>query len=125
MAIGHKDRVKEGDKPTPTRTFSKKQENDIASATGGKRTPNSGATPWVKGDVLTEQFLLEAKTKTTHADSISIKKEWFKKNTEEAVFLGKPYTALVFNFGPGEENHYIIDEYLFQELLEYLKNKAD
>ena len=31
--------------------------------------------------------------------------------------------SLVFNFGPGEENHYIIDEYLFQELLEYLKNK--
>jgi hypothetical protein len=39
------------------------------------------------------------------------------------VFMGKPYSAVVFNFGPGEENHYIIDEYLFQELLEYLKTK--
>jgi hypothetical protein len=106
MAIGHKERIKEGQKPTPTRTFSKKQEDDIAKTLGGRRTPNSGATPWVKGDVLTEKFLLEAKTKTKSSDSISIKKEWFDKNTQEAVFLGKPYSALVFNFGPGEENHY-------------------
>mgnify|MGYP003299143215 CR=1 FL=1 len=46
-------------------------------------------------------------------------KEWLEKNTQEAVFMGKPYSAIVFNFGPDEENHYIIDEYLFQELLEY------
>ena len=122
MAIGHKERIKEGQKPTPTRVFSKKQETAIADATGGQRTPNSGATAWSKGDVLTEQFLLEAKTKTTHADSIKINKEWFEKNRQEAAFMGKPHTAIVFNFGPGEENHYIIDEYLFLELLEYLKN---
>lgn len=122
MAIGHKEREKEGASKTPTRTFSKKQEIAIADATGGQRTPNSGATTWSKGDVLTEQFLLEAKTKTTHADSIKINKEWFEKNRQEAAFMGKPHTAIVFNFGPGEENHYIIDEYLFLELLEYLKN---
>ena len=109
MAIGHKERLKEGQKPTPTRTYSKKQETAIAKATGGQRTPNSGATAWSKGDVLTEQFLLEAKTKTTHSESISIKKEWFDKNRQEMAFMGKPYSAVVFNFGPGEENHYIID----------------
>ena len=123
MAIGHKERIKDGQKPTPTRTFSKKQETEIANTLGGKRTPNSGATAWVKGDVLTEKFLLEAKTKTTHSESISIKKEWFNKNDQEAVFMGKPYSAIVFNFGPGEENHYIINEELFEELLEYLNNK--
>lgn len=37
--------------------------------------------------------------------------------------MGKEHSAIVFNFGPGEENHYIIDEYLFLELLEYLKNE--
>ncbi len=125
MAIGHRERVKEGQKPTPTRVFSKKQETAIAKATGGQRTPNSGATPWSKGDVLTEKLLLEAKTKTTPSESISIKKEWFTKNRQEMVFMGKPYSAVVFNFGPGEENHYIIDEYLFQELLEYLKTKEN
>ena len=123
MAIGIRERVKEGQKPAPTRTFSKKQETAIAKATGGQCTPNSGATLWAKGDVLTDQFLLEAKTKTTHSESISIKKEWFDKNRQEMAFMGKPYSAVVFNFGPGEENHYIIDEYLFQELLEYLKTK--
>ena len=123
MAIGHKERIKEGQKPTPTRVFSKKQETQIADATGGQRTPNSGATIWSKGDVLTEQFLLEAKTKTTHSDSIKINKEWFEKNKQEMAFMGKPHSAIVFNFGPGEENHYIIDEYLFLELLEYLKDK--
>lgn len=34
MAIGIRERVKEGQKPTPTRTFSKKQETAIAKATG-------------------------------------------------------------------------------------------
>jgi len=123
MAIGHRERIKEGQKSIPTRVRSKAQEDQIARATGGRRTPNSGATTWVKGDILTEKFLLEAKTKMTSSDSIKINKEWFEKNKQEMVFMGKPYSAIVFNFGPGEENHYIIDEYLFLELLEYLNNK--
>ena len=123
MAIGHKERIKDGEQGKSTRFYSKKQETAIADATGGQRTPNSGATTWSKGDVLTEQFLLEAKTKTTHSDSIKINKEWFEKNKQEMAFMGKPHSAIVFNFGPGEENHYIIDEYLFLELLEYLKTK--
>lgn len=127
MARGVAVRHKEGEK-TPTRTFSDKQEKDVAKVVGGKQTSNSGATPWQKGDILTngsESFLLECKTKTTSSESISIKKDWFLKNKQEAVFMGKPHTAIVFNFGPDEENHYIIDEYLFKELLEYLKEKHD
>ena len=124
MAVGVRERIKEdGSGKKPTRYYSKKQETAIAAATGGARTPNSGATAWSKGDVLTDQFLLEAKTKTTHSDTITIRKDWFQKNREEAAFMGKHYSALVFNFGPGEENHYIIDEYLFLELLDYLKDK--
>ncbi len=109
----------------PTRFYSKKQENAVAKAVGGKTTANSGATMFGgKGDVVTsgsESFLIECKTKTTSSDSISIKKSWFLKNKQEAIFTGKEHTALVFNFGPDEENHYIIDEYLFKELLEHLK----
>lgn len=107
----------------PTRYYSKKQEDQIAKALDGTRQKNSGATTFAKGDVLTEKFLLEAKTKTTHAESISIKKEWFEKNTKETLLVGKPYSAIVFNFGPGEENHYIISEELFEELLDYLDSK--
>ena len=87
----------------------------------GTRTLNSGATPYQKGDVLTEKFLLECKTKTSASASISVQKEWLEKNEKEALFMGKPYNALAFNFGPGEKNYYIIDEYLFELLLAALE----
>lgn len=127
MAFGVKERVKEGSKPKPTRYYSSKQEKTVAKAIGGKTTPNSGATPWVKGDIQTsgsESFLLECKTKTTASNSISIKKEWIEKNRQEMVFMGKKHQAIAFNFGPDEENHYIIDEYLFQFLLEKLNEES-
>lgn len=120
MIIGTAKRTKEGAKPLPTRHFSKMQEDAVAKATGGRRSKNSGATDFDKSDVSTDKFNLECKTKTTSSESISIKKEWFEKNKQEAMFMGKPYSAVVFNFGPGEENHYIIDEYLFLELLNHL-----
>jgi hypothetical protein len=120
MIIGTAKRTKEGEEPLPTRYYSKKQEEAVAKATGGRRSKNSGATDFDKSDVSTDKFNLECKTKTTHSESISIKKEWFYKNKQEAMIMGKPYSAVVFNFGPGEENHYIIDEYLFLELLNHL-----
>lgn len=125
MAFGVRERTKQGDQPKPTRHFSKKQEDAVAKATGGQTTANSGATPWQKGDILTEQFLVECKTKTTASESISVKKEWFEKNKQEAAFMGKPYSAVVFNFGPDQTNYYVIDEYLFQDLLDYLKTKQE
>lgn len=130
MILGTAKRVKEESKSEPTRTFSDKQEKSVVKATGGKQVANSGAG-WMKGDVLTSKdgitkgknnFLLECKTKTKSSDSITIQKSWFEKNREECLVTGTPHQAVVFNFGPGEENHYIIDEYLFQALQEYLNN---
>lgn len=109
------------DKIQPTRHYSKKQEDTVASKLGGRRTLNSGATMYQKGDVLTEKFLLECKTKTSASASMSIQKEWLEKNEKEALFMGKPYNALAFNFGPNEKNYYIIDEYLFELLLAALE----
>lgn len=104
----------------PTRYYSNKQEKQVAQQLNGKQTSNSGATLFQKGDVLTDKFLLEMKTKTKSSDSISVKKEWFDKNIQESMLMGKPYTAIVFNFGPNEENHYIINEELFEKLIQYL-----
>jgi hypothetical protein len=103
----------------PTRYFSKHQENTVAKAVGGKRTANSGATRWSKGDVKTDKWLLECKTKTSESQSISIKKEWLDKNAEEAFAMNKPHSALVFNFGGlhNTENYYIINEHEFKRLL--------
>ena len=123
MIIGTAKRTKEGAKPLPTRHFSKIQEEAVAKATGGKRTPNSGATDFGgKSDVDIENlFNIECKTKTSNSDSISIKKEWLLKNKREATFDGNPYSAIAFNFGPDSNNYYIIEEYLFLELIEHLK----
>lgn len=123
MVIGTAKRNKEGAKPLPTRHYSSKQEKSVSKAVGGNVQKNSGATDFAKGDVITSgknSFLLECKTKTSASESISIKKEWFEKNRQECLLTGTPHQAVVFNFGPGEENHYIIDEYLFLELLNHL-----
>lgn len=101
----------------PTRYYSSKQEQSIAKQFNGNQTKNSGATMFIKGDVSLDNFLIEAKTKTTHSKSITIHKEWIDKNKQEAIFMGKPYSAIAFNFGPDEENHYIIDSELFEILI--------
>lgn len=111
------------DKIKPTRTYSKAQENKVAQKFEGNRTLNSGATPEQKSDVLLDKFALECKTKVTSSDSMAIKKDWLEKNEKEALFMGKPYSALVFNFGPNEKNYYIIDEYLFETLIDALKEE--
>lgn len=113
------------DKILPTRSYSTKQEKTVATVLGGARTPNSGATAFSKGDILTEQFLIECKTKMTPSKSISIQKEWLEKNQKEMLFMGKQYSAIAFNFGPDEQNYYIIDESLFQELIEMLNNREE
>ena len=114
-------REKNGQKD-PTRAYSKKQEDTVAKALGGNRVKNSGATAFAKGDIDLDRgsFLIECKTKTSPSESISIKKEWLEKNVKEALFMGKQNSALAFNFGPGEKNYYIIDEYLFELLLDKL-----
>ena len=104
-----------------TRYFSNKQESCIAKSLGGVKVPNSGACKFLAGDVRTKQFLIEAKTVTTHKDSFSIKLKWLLKNKEEAFAMNKPYSALAFNFGPDEKNYYIIDEKLFKELVKYIE----
>ena len=116
-------REKEGSQKLPTRYYSKKQEDNIAKKLGGQRVKGSGSTPWQKGDVHLDKWLLEAKTKTTASKSMSIQKEWLEKNVKEALFQGKPYTALAFNFGPDEKNYYIIDEELFEKLVTYINEE--
>ena len=108
----------------PTRFYSNKQEKHIAKVTGGKQTANSGATAFSKGDVRTDDFLIEAKTCTTEKKSFTIKREWLDKNEEERFAMGKDYSALAFNFGD-DENYYVISEKLFVILLELLKKENE
>ena len=125
MLVNRVIREKEGSKAKPTRYYSKKQEDAVAKSLNGNRNLNSGATMFQKGDVTTDDFLLECKTKVKDSESIAVKKDWIQKNKEEAAFMGKKHQAVVINFGPNQPNYYIIEEYLFQELLEYLSTKED
>lgn len=104
----------------PTRFYSNRQEKAVAKAVNGKQTANSGATPFSKGDVRNDLFLLECKTHTEFRNNFTIKHDWIDKNREEAFQMGKRYSALVIDFGDGEQ-HYLINEYLFKELLERLR----
>lgn len=104
-----------------TKYFSTKQEQVIAKNIGGKTVPGSGSPHFYGGDVITNDFLIEAKTTTKPKESFSIKKEWITKNNLERMQVGKPYCALAFQFAPNTPNYYVIDEKLFKKLLEYME----
>jgi len=119
----HKRKYQLVNKKISTRFFSKQQENSVAKITNGKTTPNSGARPYVKGDVSTNthkndigDFLFECKTCTTPKQSFAVKKQWLETIKEEAFQAGKMNYALVFSFGPKQENYYILSEQKFKEL---------
>lgn len=105
----------------PTRYYSKQQEKKVAKKLGGKRQANSGATAFQKGDVITDQFLVECKTKTKDSKSFTIKEDWLLKNEEEAFAMNKD-SALCFDFGPSaNKRYYIISERLFDLLQQCLE----
>jgi hypothetical protein len=91
-----------------TRHYSNRQEKTISKELKGKQQINSGATPFYKGDVKTEYFLIEAKTTMTPKTSFSIKKEWIDKIRNEAFATGTKIPVLAFNFEPDGENFYIL-----------------
>lgn len=103
-----------------TRYYSSRQEKLIAQKLGGKVVPNSGAIMFGAGDVALDNWLIEAKTKTSPSESMTIKKEWLEKNSEEAFAMGKEHSALIFDFG---DTHYpqeyvVITMEEFKRLLE-------
>lgn len=109
-----------------TRDASLKQEKKIAKAIGAYRTPNSGATPFYKGDLfipgsldgIKETWLIEAKTSMQPKKSFSIKQEWLLKMKEEQFACKKEHSALCFDFGDNGQRYYIIDENTFKNLIE-------
>ena len=104
-----------------TREGSSKQEKAIAKALGAKRTSNSGATDFDKGDLyIKSSWLIEAKTCMQPKNSFSIKKEWLKKMKEEQFACKKLYSALCFDFGDEKDRYYIIDEKMFKNIIELL-----
>ena len=102
-----------------TRDASKMQEEAVAKALGGRRTANSGATAFSKGDVVSSVFIIECKTKMKESNSITVQKDWFDKLEEERIGMGKRMAAIAISFGDGK-NHYIISEKHMKILVELL-----
>lgn len=108
-----------------TRFYSDRQEKKVAKAIGGRKVANSGATAFQKGDVQTDNWLIECKTTTaTEKASFSIKREWLEKNKEEAFAMGKEFNALAFDYGDGK-NWYVINEKTFKYFLELLEEQNE
>ena len=106
----------------PTRFYSNRQEKAVAKKVGGKQVANSGATAFSKGDVRTEDWLIECKTATMEKQSFSIKKSWLTKNREEAFAMKKSYNALCFDFGDANR-YYVVDERTFLKMKEALEHE--
>ena len=93
------------------RTASQKQERSLAKSLGGRTVPASGAFWSRKGDVRTNDLLVEAKT--TQAASYSLKKAIWDKIRREALLDGRiPVLAIQIQ----GRNLVVLDEEDFLEL---------
>ena len=107
-----------------TRDASTIQEKIIAKRLGGTRTPNSGATPFTKGDIVMDVAIIECKTKMKDCDGFQIKKDWLETLEEERRGMGKQAATLAFSFDQGQTNYYILDEKNIKRYLEYLQRDS-
>lgn len=93
------------------RTESQKQERSLAKSVGGRTVPASGAFWARKGDVRTDDLLVEAKT--TAAASYPLKKVVWDKIRREALLDGRiPVMAIQIQ----GRNLIVLDEEDFLEL---------
>lgn len=87
--------------PATPHQMSRAQEDRIAETVGGRVRPASGAFEGKKGDVVSKDYLIEAKT--TRANSIAIHGKWLEKISFEARDASKqPCLIITFeNLPPG------------------------
>ena len=99
---------------TTTRAKSSQQEKRIAKAMNGKQVIGSGATPFLKGDVIADSLFIEAKTKMEPSQSITIKKAWIDKAKEQSLAMRKKDYAIAVSFGDNKD-YYLIEDTLMEE----------
>ena len=98
-----------------TRYHSNQQEKRIAKKMGGKQVIGSGATPFLKGDVIAGKLFIEAKTRVQPATQITVKKEWLEKAKEQSYSTHKPDYALAISFGEAKD-YYVVEDNFFEDL---------
>lgn len=103
--------------------LSKKLEKETAKDfVGGRATAASGALPFYKQDIHSDEFVLEHKY--TRAKSFSVKKSYFEDVQKEAFKLGK-LPALVIEFLERPELKLAVIRYEDLIALDQYLNKED
>lgn len=105
-----------------TKKVSVAQEERVAKLFSGQRTPQSGGGKWKKGDVLSQDFLVECKTSLTPKPSYSIKRNILDKADEERREMGKSFYALAFTFGDTED-YFVVNKHTMAYLLSNIPNE--
>lgn len=82
-------------------------------------SPGSGNGKFVKGDVTTKEFKIEAK-RTDNAHSISFKREWLTKVSHQA-FSERRLPAVAIEFGGSDEQFYVLRASEFQLFVALLR----
>lgn len=108
-----------------TRDVSSLQERNVAKNLGGRVTPNSGATSFVKGDVILDDLLVECKTKMTDVPSFTVQREWLEKLDGERIAMGKTYGVLAISFDAGKHSYYVLTERAMQDFVDYIRRQED
>ena len=107
-----------------TRYFSSKQEEYVAKLIGGRTVSNSGAAKFTCGDVISDDFIIECKTKMKPSESFSIKKQWLIDSEYERISARKAHNALCFSFGENEHNYFVLSEKEFLKYVELLREEC-
>lgn len=106
---------------TSTRDLSKYHENNVARILHGSRQPNSGSTPFLKGDVIAGDWIVECKATMKPTSSIAIRKDVIDKLEEERKQMLKLYKAVAVSFDCGKTSYFVVDERTMKRLLEALE----
>ncbi len=94
-------------------------EEELSKVLGARINRGSGAVAWRKGDMQVKQFKLE--NKSTQKKSLSIKKAWMDKITDEALSAGDiPALGLVFTDDQGRPDQMwvAVPAWVFKEMID-------
>jgi hypothetical protein len=98
---------------------SQKQEKRVAREARGLVSSGSGNGLFVKADITSKEFKIEAK-RTDNADSISLKKSWLNKVARQA-FSEHKVPVLAIEFGDSPEQFFVLRESEFKDYVAYLR----
>ena len=92
-----KDNPKKTDKKLSYyKRVAKNIEYKVEKMFGGKRIPLSGSS-WLKGDVITDEYLIEVKTRTFNSTTIWIDPKWVEQTLRQAEIMKRKPLLVIYD----------------------------